>query len=217
MADTLLLIDDDADFITTLQMSLELQGYMVTSSQNPIAGWKEMEKCQPSIILLDWEMPGMSGIEFVKLIKEDTLHRDRYIIMVTGRTGTENVVEGLDAGADDYLIKPFHIEELLARIRTGIRFRAMEQRIAEEAKLLTVLEMALSIADKIGNPIAAAKLYQQMLLENPSLSKSKDVLDSLSTLGELLNEALQLIDQYQSIKTPRSIPAPGGKTMIAPE
>jgi hypothetical protein len=77
--------------------------------------------------------------------------------------------------------------------------------------------MALSVADKIGNPIAAAKLYQQILLENPSLSKSNDVIDSLNSLGELLNEALKLIDQFQSIKTPRSIPAPGGKTMIAPE
>jgi DNA-binding response OmpR family regulator len=217
MSDTLLCIDDDADFISTLQLSLELQGYVVVTTQNPITGWKEMERCQPDILLIDWEMPGMSGIEFVKMMKEDSAHRDRYIIMVTGRTGTESVVEGLDAGADDYLIKPFHIEELLARIRTGIRFRELKQRIAEEAKRLTVLEMALSIADKIGNPIAAAKLFQQMLVENPVLSKSKDAIESLNTLGDLLSEALILIDQYQSIKTPRSIPAPGGKTMIAPE
>ena len=217
MPETILLIDDDADFITTLQMGLELQGYIVVSSQNPITGWKEMERHQPGIILIDWEMPGMSGIEFAKLVKEDPEHRNRYIIMLTGRTGTENVVQGLDAGADDYLIKPFPMEELLARIRSGLRFRALEERIAEEAKRLTVLEMALSVADKIGNPIAAAKLYQQILLENPVLSKSKDVIDSLNSLGELLSEALQLIDQFQSIKTPRSIPAPGGKTMIAPE
>jgi DNA-binding response OmpR family regulator len=217
MPDTLLLIDDDANFITTLQMGLELHGYIVITSQNPITGWKEMERSQPGIILIDWEMPDMSGLEFAKLVKEDPAHRNRYIIMLTGRTGTENVVQGLDAGADDYLIKPFQIEELLARIRSGLRFRALEERIAEEAKRLTVLEMALSVADKIGNPIAAAKLYLQILQENPSLSKSKDAIDLLNSLGELLSEALQLIDKYQSIKTPQSIPAPGGKTMIALE
>jgi DNA-binding response OmpR family regulator len=217
MAETLLLIDDDADFITTLQMGLELQGYVVISSQNPITGWKEMERCQPGIILIDWEMPGMSGIEFAKLTKEDPAHRNRYIIMLTGRTGTENVVQGLDAGADDYLIKPFHMEELLARIRSGLRFRALEEHIAEEAKRLTVLEMALSVADKIGNPIAAAKLYQQMLMENPNPPNSTDVVESLKSIGILLDESLQLIHKFQSIKTPRSIPAPGGKTMIAPE
>jgi CheY-like chemotaxis protein len=217
MSDTLLLIDDDANFITTLQMGLELQGYVVKTSENPIIGWKEMEKHQPGIMLVDWEMPRMSGIEFTKLVKKDPAHRNRYVILLTGRAGTENVVQGLDAGADDYLIKPFQMEELLARIRTGQRFRALEERIAEETKKLTVLEMALSIADKIGNPIAAAKLYQQILLENPDLLKLNDVVDSLNSLGKLLNEALQLINQFQSIKTPRSIPAPGGKTMIAPE
>lgn len=217
MTAKILLIDDDTEFTSTLQMSLEMQGYAVSSKQNPIEGWKEMEHSQPDILLIDWEMPGMSGIEFVKMIKENDIHRNRYCIMVTGRTGTENVVEGLDSGADDYLIKPFHIEELLARIRTGLRFRELEQQIADEAKLLTVLEMALSIADKVGNPIAAAKLYQQVLLENPKISKLKDVVESLNSLGELLSEALQLIDQYQSIKKPRSIPAPGGRTMIAPE
>jgi DNA-binding response OmpR family regulator len=217
MPNTLLLIDDDPNFITTLQIGLELQGYIVLSSQNPITGWREMERHQPGIILIDWEMPEMSGLEFTRLAKEDPVHRNRYIIMLTGKVGTENIVQGLDAGADDYLSKPFQMEELLARIRSGLRFRALEERIAEETKRLTVLEMALSVADKIGNPIAAAKLYQQILLDNPRLSKSKDVLTSLNSLGELLNEALRLIDQFQSIKTPRSIPAPGGKTMIAPE
>jgi DNA-binding response OmpR family regulator len=217
MPDTLLLIDDDSNFITTLQLGLELRGYVIVSSQNPITGWKEMERCQPSILLIDWEMPGMSGIEFAKLVKADPVHCNRYIIMLTGRVGTENIVQGLDAGADDYLIKPFQMEELLARIRSGLRFRSLEDRIAEEAKRLTVLEMALSVADKIGNPIAAAKLYQQMLMGNPKLQKSSGVLESIQSIGQLLDEALQLIEQFQSIKTPRSIPAPGGKTMIAPK
>jgi len=217
MSDTLLLIDDDANFVTTLQMGLKSHGYTVATSPNSDDGWKEMERCQPGIILLDWEMPGMSGIEFSKLVKEDPVHRNRYIIILTGRTGTENIVQGLDAGADDYLIKPFNIEELLARIRSGLRFRALEERIAEEAKRMTVLEMALSVADKIGNPIAAAKLYLQILLENPNLSKSKKAIEALNSLEELLNEALRLINQFQSIKKPQSIPAPGGKTMIAPD
>jgi len=217
MPNTMLLIDDDANFVTTLQIGLKQHGYTVITAPDPKTGWEEMEQSHPGIILLDWEMPGMSGIDFTKLVREDPAHRNRYIIMLTGRSGTENIVQGLDAGVDDYLIKPFNIEELLARIRTGLRFRALEERIAEETKRLTVLEMALSVADKIGNPIAAAKLYLQILLENPNLSKSGDAVDALNSLGELLNEALKLIDQFQSIKTPRSIPAPGGKTMIAPE
>ncbi len=217
MSDTLLLIDDDVNFVTTLEMGLKMRGYNVVTSNDSKKGWGQMEKSQPGIILVDWEMPGMSGIEFSRLVKSDPAHRSRYIILLTGRSGTENIVQGLDAGADDYLVKPFNIEELFARIRSGLRFRALEERIAEETKRTTVLEMALSVADKIGNPIAAAKLYVQLLRDNPKISKSDDASGTMNSLEELLNEALRLIDQFQSIKTPQSIPAPGGKTMIAPD
>jgi sigma-B regulation protein RsbU (phosphoserine phosphatase) len=217
MPHTILIIDDDPNFTPMLQMSLEAEGYTVVSARNPIIGWEEMERSKPDILLVDWVMPEMDGIEFIKLLKDNAEHRTRYIIMITGRGGTENIVAALDAGADDYLIKPFQIEELMARVRSGLRIRSLEQRIVDEAKRLTVFEMALSVADKVGNPVAAAKLYQQMLLENSQLTPFTDILDSLKSLGSLLDEALNLINQYQTIKTPRSIPAPGGKTMIAPE
>jgi DNA-binding response OmpR family regulator len=129
MPNTILIIDDNAEFVSSLQIGLETEGYTVIPALDPINGWKELERCQPDIILVDWEMPGMSGIELVKLIKSNVVHRNRYIIMITGRTGTKNIVKGLDAGADDYLDKRFEIDELLARIRAGLRIRSLEERI----------------------------------------------------------------------------------------
>jgi sigma-B regulation protein RsbU (phosphoserine phosphatase) len=217
MPNTILIIDDNAEFNSLLQMQLETAGYTIISTLNPITGWKEMERCQPDIILVDWEMPGMSGIDLVKLIKADAVHRSRYIIMITGHTGTKNIVQGLDAGADDYLIKLFEIDELLARIRSGLRIRSLEKRISEETRRSTTLEMALSVADKIGNPIAAAKFYQQLLMENTGVSKSDEVLESLKTIGNLLDEALTLINKVHSIKPLESLPAAGNITTITPE
>jgi len=217
MSNTILIIDDNAEFVTLLQMQLKIEGYVVTSALDPIKGWKEMERCQPDIILVDWEMPEMSGIELIKLIKADDAHRSRYIIMITGHSGTKDIVQGLDAGADDYLRKPFETDELLARIRSGLRIRSLEERISEETRRLTVLKMALSVADKIGNPIAAAKIYQQLLMKKTSVTNLAEVLDSLKTIGNLLDEALDLINKYQSIKTPQSTPTPDGKTIITPE
>lgn len=217
MPDKILVIDDDISFTTPLQMSLQDEGYSVVTSQDPTDGWKKMEEYQPDILLIDWELPEMKGVQFIKLIKEHELHRSRYVIMVTGHSTTEYIVQGLDAGADDFLFKPFDLEELMARIRAGLRIRALEERIANETKRLTVLEMALSVADKIGNPIAAAKLHLQMLMEDPTITKLPEIMDSMKSLAALLDEALNLITKYQSIKEPHSIPAPGGKTMIAPE
>jgi DNA-binding response OmpR family regulator len=170
MPDTLLIIDDDVSLISMLQMGLETEGFKIASAQNPVTGWKEMESCQPDIILVDWEMPEMDGIEFIRLLKNDAAHRDRYIIMITGRSNTESIVEGLNAGANDYLAKPFKIEELIARVRSGLRIRSLERRIADEAKQLTVFEMALSVADKVGNPVAAAKFHQQLLMEDARIA-----------------------------------------------
>ena len=217
MPNTVLIIDDNAEFNSLLQTQLETAGYTAISALNPIIGWKEMERCQPDIILVDWEMPGMNGIELVKLIKADAVHHSRYIIMITAHTGTKNIVQGLDAGADDYLIKLFEYDELLARIRSGLRIRSLEKRITEETRRSTTLEMALSVADKIGNPIAAAKIYKLLLMENTGVTQHGEALESLKTIGHLLDEALSLINKVHSIKPPESLPAADGKTTVTPE
>jgi len=217
MSKKILLIDDDSEFLTALQMNLEAEGYSVASAKNSVNGWKEMERFQPDILLVDWEMPEMSGVELVKLIKGEPDHQARYIIMVTGRTGVKNIVQGLDAGADDFLNKPFQMEELMARVRSGLRIRSLEKRITEEVKRLTILEMALSVADKVGNPLAAAKLYHHSLMNNTALARLTESYESLKLIGQLLDEALLLIGKFQAIKTPHSVPAPSGGTMIAPE
>ena len=199
---TILLIDDNIEFLTTLELQLGSEGYRVFTAQNAQTGFEEIERCQPDLILIDWELPDMDGIELIKQIKLNPQHHDRYIIMITGRGGTKNIVQGLDAGANDYLHKLFEKEELMARIRCGMRIRELEQRIVEETKHSTMLEMAVSISDRIGNPIAAAKLYHHMLMEKTHISSNASVSDALKTIGQLLDEALSLINEYQSIKKP---------------
>ena len=217
MAHTILLIDDDKDFVEVVVESLKQEDYTLCTAHTPAKGWKQMETYNPDIMLIDWEMPNLSGIDLIKRIKREPAHRERYIIMVTGKRGTENIVQGLDAGADDFLEKPFAIDELLARIRSGLRIRALEKRISDDMKLKTVLEMAMSVADKIGNPIAAAKLQQQLLMDTVPIKQNPAALESLITLGHMLDEVLSLINKFQTLKDPKSIPAPGGKSMISPE
>ena len=217
MPNTILIIDDNAEFTSTLQIQLEMEGYIVASALNSIEGWKEMERCKPDIILIDWEMSEMSGIDLIKIIKADPVHRSRYIIMVTGYTGTKNIVQGLDAGADDYLVKHFETDELLARIRSGLRIRSLEERISDETRRSTMLEMALSFADTIGNPIAAARIYHQLLMQNTDISKHPEVLDSLKTIGDLLDEAMSLINKFHLIKSEQSPASSDSESRVLPE
>ena len=90
------------------------------------------KKDAPSLAILDWMMPGMDGLEICRRIRE--VDRVLYVILLTAREGKDDVVEGLNAGADDYLVKPFHKAELQARILVGLRVMALQTALAEQVK-----------------------------------------------------------------------------------
>jgi DNA-binding response OmpR family regulator len=207
MKRTFLIVDDDVNFVTTLQIDLEMDGYIIKTATDPMIGLKEAKRCRPDVILLDWGMLEMDGIEFIRRLRKDDAQRFCHIIMLTGRSSTEEIVEALDAGADDFLKKPFQTDELRARIRSGLRIRELEEQIAAETKTATEMKMALAVADKIGNPIAAAKFYQQALMQHSAVFKSAETKEHLTTLGQLLDEAFVLINNYEAIKAHKATPS----------
>jgi DNA-binding response OmpR family regulator len=214
MANSILIIDDEPDMIAPMTILLQSENYHVIAVSSAKKGLQQVQRSAPDLVLVDWQMPEMSGIDFVRTIRRDPACMDCYIIMVSARNATNDIVCGLDAGANDYLSKPYQSAELLARVRSGLRIRLLEKQISEEVKKHTVLEMALSVADKIGNPIAAAKMYAENLKNNPFIQTHPDLRRNMEELYGLLEEALQLMRRYQQISTPRSIDAPGGKTKI---
>ncbi|HVN48259.1 MAG TPA: response regulator [Bacteroidota bacterium] len=208
------IVDDDEEIVRILTTLLEGEGYSVSSANDAAAGWNIIQKKKPAILIVDWQMRQMSGIELIKHVKSDAALSNTYIIMISGKSETDDIVHGLDSGADEYLPKPFKLDELSARIRSGVRIRELEGRISEETKKLTVYELALSVADKIGNPLAVAKLRNELLAENSIAKSNPEITESVEIIGKMLQEALELIRKVQLLKSPRSIPAPGGKTMI---
>ena len=95
---------------------------------------------KPSIAILDWDMPGISGIELCRRLRARSSEAYIYIIMLTARDSTEDVVEGFDAGADDFVSKPFQAEELTARIRAGERIVKLETSLAKKVAELEAAE-----------------------------------------------------------------------------
>ncbi len=138
----------------------------------------------PRIALIDWEMPGFSGIEVCRKVREATLELRPYLILVTGRTDRKDVVEALEAGADDYLTKPPHPGELQARVQVGMRNldlqRELKQRIVELEGALHRLDVVGAVAAQTtGNraPVAAAH-------RAGTLTPQLEALDALRGLPE---------------------------------
>lgn len=118
---TVLIIDDEAPIREMIAVALKMAGYACLEAENAQTGHALVVDHQPDIILLDWMMPDVSGIELARRLKREPASADIPIIMLTARGEEDNKVQGLEAGADDYITKPFSPRELIARIKAVLR------------------------------------------------------------------------------------------------
>lgn len=117
----ILIIEDEAAIRQLLHFSLEPAGFSITEAENTDLGFQAIKKNKPDLILVDWMLPGLSGVEFIKQLKAKEATRHIPIILLTARAEENNKLQGFDAGADDYVTKPFSPAELIARIKTILR------------------------------------------------------------------------------------------------
>ncbi len=116
-----LVVEDEAALVTMLRYNLEKQGFRVEEAVDGQEALIRIAEGTPDIVLLDWMLPVMSGIEVCRQIRRRPATRDLPVIMVTARTEDQDAVRGLNTGADDYITKPFNMEALLARMRALLR------------------------------------------------------------------------------------------------
>jgi two-component system KDP operon response regulator KdpE len=118
MNTTILLIDDDSDLVMLLRLALQTDGYRILWAKDGVEGLQFVQNEHPDLVLLDLMLPLMDGWETCHKIRE---HSDVPILMLTAISGERNLSRGLDLGADDYIVKPFSVVELKARIRSALR------------------------------------------------------------------------------------------------
>ncbi|MBV9756393.1 MAG: phosphate regulon transcriptional regulator PhoB [Alphaproteobacteria bacterium] len=116
-----LVVEDEAPLATMLRYNLEKQGFRVEEAGDGEEALTRIEEVKPDLVLLDWMLPVMSGIEVCRQIRRRSTTRDLPVIMVTARTEEQDAVRGLNTGADDYVTKPFSMDGLLARMRALLR------------------------------------------------------------------------------------------------
>ena len=135
----ILIADDDRMSTTMLSRSLERWGFEVVVAHDGASAWGHIVgDTPPELAIIDWEMPIVDGIELCRRIREASLPSPVYAILLTSRTSRQDLVAGLEAGADDYLTKPFDPDELRARIHVGQRTLALIANIKRLSGLLPI-------------------------------------------------------------------------------
>src|SRR5271169_489306 len=128
----ILIADDEPVSRRMLQAMLAKWGYNVVSAADGDAAWEMLKSPDPPrMALLDWMMPGQNGVDVCRALRKLRPEPYTYILLLTAKNAKESVVEGLESGADDYLTKPFHPQELKARLRVGLRLLDLEDTLVE--------------------------------------------------------------------------------------
>lgn len=178
----ILVIDDEMHILELLKFNLEVSGYEVICSSDGKEGYEVAKKEKPELILLDWMLPNISGIEVLKKIREDGEISKLPVIMLTAKNMEDDKIEGLDNGADDYITKPFSIKELMARIKTVLRrYRASEGETisAGDIKLYTDKREVYKNGEKIDLTLKEFELLRLLIQNRGKVLTREELLDKV--------------------------------------
>ncbi len=132
-----LVADDDSVSRGMLEFLMHKWGYAVEAVDNGTAAWEALQgENPPRLALLDWMMPGLDGTEICRMIRAQQRTPYTYLLLITARDGRTDIVAGLEAGADDYVTKPYHPPELKARLRVGLRVLELEQELVSAREVM---------------------------------------------------------------------------------
>jgi len=160
-----LVVDDSRAQRRILTASLQRWGFDVREADSGGAALRICADYAPDLVLSDWMMPGMTGLEFCRLFRDMARDSYGYFILLTSKSDKDEVAIGLDAGADDFLTKPVNAAELRARIAAGARILQMERELTDKNRLITsTLNELQSLYDSLDSDLIEAKKLQQSLV-----------------------------------------------------
>lgn len=160
-----LIVDDDPIALELLEYTLREAGYEVTTAENGIAAMELVRTGKFRLVVSDWEMPEMDGLKLCRKIRERHYGGYTYIILVTSHNGRDDVVRGLEAGADDFIAKPFHPAELCVRLRAGERLLSLESR---NVMIFALAKLAESRDPETGEHLERMREYCRVIAESLS-------------------------------------------------
>ncbi|MBU1062493.1 MAG: response regulator [Candidatus Omnitrophica bacterium] len=199
MKEKILIVDDDPDILDVLKITLESEGYEVMEGHDGQQALDIIKKTMPDLLIIDFKMPRMNGDEVCRILKQDILIQHMPIIMVTGKGEVTDKVHGINAGADDYMVKPFEPSELIARVKMVLRRTARDL----DANPLTRLPGNVSILNEIQKRIDDKEIFAVCYIDLDKFKAFNDKYGFKKGDEVIKNTARILIDSVQEKGLPQ--------------
>jgi signal transduction histidine kinase len=198
-----LLVAEDEDDLRGFIVGVLKESYVVDAARDGAEALELLRQNRPDLVLTDVMMPEVSGLDLTRAIKEDPSLRHIPVILLTARGESEGALEGYEAGADDFVSKPFHTKVLQARIRAHLKMRGLSLQLADQARLASAGTLAAGLAHEVKNPLNAAVNAVRVLEEGGSSRVSNE------KLMNVVIDALARIDGIVSALDAHARPADG--------
>ena len=199
MKPRILIVDDDEKNSTLLSEKMSRDGYETALAVNGIEALEKTQTFRPDLIMLDIMMPKMDGYEMLRRLKLSEETKYIPVILLTGKGEVEDKVMGFDVGAEDYIIKPFSLREVSARVKSLLRMRALQAKLRGTEKMAALGGMVDGIAHEIRNPLTTIGGIARRLLDSETEPQHKTYAKSIISSVERLERMLLRIDEYKSI------------------
>lgn len=200
--DKILIVEDEEDTRFILNRLLTKNGYEVKTAENGSKALEVLASYKPKVILADWTMPVMDGLQLCNLVKRKEDFKTVYFIVLTARASLKDRVAGLDVGADDFLVKPIENQELLARIRSGIRIYNLQNELKGIEHNKALVEMACTIGHRINNPLSSLKMSVDTLHSELSDNQKKKFEDDFEIITESIKRIEKFVSTLQRLENP---------------
>lgn len=200
----ILVIDDLPENVFILQDRLENEGYEVIIAYDGNSGIEKAYTNLPDLILLDVMMPDITGFEVCKILVNDEKTRHIPIILVTAKAGAEDTKEGLEAGAFDYIKKPFNRVELIARVKSALKLSEANKLLLDIEKRTTYIATVVTTNHKIKQPLTLLSLSSAAIkreLKKEVISKEA-ILNRINYVDIAIKEITEILSKLNSIKDP---------------
>jgi phosphoserine phosphatase RsbU/P len=169
-----LIAEDELTSRAMLRAALSKMGYECIVAADGRDAWEVMQHPDaPQLAILDWMMPEIDGLELCRKLRSQERDNPLYIIILTSKAERGDIVKGLDAGADDYIAKPYDFNELNARVNVGKRILELQVKLNEREKLKGVIEMAGAVCHELNQPLQSVLGFAELLLHRITTDDDK--------------------------------------------